>query len=394
MNGPENLIESPIKPAPLPDVLNHTGIPSQYFQMADAADQIFHVMVSRSTYDMCVLDETGELALADMQHPLNESDLFAGPVNGSAVLQESDYAPFKPRCDLLFPHAVAWAPGGQALGRWAVGVMVGEWSKRLTVTGPRELVREGQRWRLTEPMPATSVPVRYELAWGGTCQWPLESSDGVSGAVTAGEAAILAQDGRNPIGCGFLDPDWDRRARPARRRAPQIEPFGVAFDEDAAQRQEFPVVGLGAIGRWWLPRRQQAGTYDEAWKRSRWPGLPRDFDFGYWNCAPEDQQIAYPSGGEQVVLAGFHPEGPMRFRIPVPTLKLLLHLDVGVPLFKPMPIDTLVFDLQALELTVVQRGLVAASAGVERMELGTWDIAAARAANAVKLSGAGGMHGQ
>lgn len=393
MNGPENLIDSPIKPAPLPEVLNHTGIPSQYFQMADAADQIFHVMVSRSTYDMCVLDARGELALAGVQHPLNESDVFAGPVNDSAVLQESDYAPFKPRCDLLFTNAVAWVPRRQALSRWSVGVMVGGWSKRLTVTGPRELVRDGAHWRLTEPTPVTSVPIRYELAWGGTCRWP-SVPDEASVAAGAEDPVILQYDAHNPIGCGFLDPTWDQRARPMRRRAPQIEPFGVLFDEDSAQRQEFPVVGLGAIGRWWLPRRQQAGTYDDAWKRDRWPGLPVDFDFRYWNCAPEDQQIAYPVGGEQVVLAGFHPDGPMRFQIPVPTLKLLLHLDVGVPLFKPMPIDTLVFDLKSLELTVVQRAVVAASAGVERMELGTWDITAARAANVVKLAGAGGMHGQ
>jgi len=40
------------------------------------------------------------------------------------------------------------------------------------------------------------------------------------------------------------------------------------------------------------------------------------------------------------------------------------------------------FDMQTLQLIVVQRGLVAARAGVGRIELGTWDIAAARAANA------------
>ena len=147
------------------------------------------------------------------------------------------------------------------------------------------------------------------------------------------------------------------------------------------------MVGLGAVGRWWQPRLALAGTYDDSWKQTRWPGLPEDFDFGYWNCAPEDQQIDYPGGGERVVLAGLHPNGEVRFRLPRPDLKLLLHLDVGVPLFKPLVTDTLIFDFQAYELGVVQRAVVAAAAGVELMELGTWDIEAARRANAAAQRG-------
>ena len=45
-------------------------------------------------------------------------------------------------------------------------------------------------------------------------------------------------------------------------------------------------VKLGALG---LSPPALAGTYDDSWKQTRWPGLPEDFDFGYWNCAPEDQ---------------------------------------------------------------------------------------------------------
>ena len=60
-------------------------------------------------------------------------------------------------------------------------------------------------------------------------------------------------------------------------------------DGAGAQAGDYPVVGLGAVGRWWQPRLALAGTYDDSWKQTRWPGLPEDFDFGYWNCAPEDQ---------------------------------------------------------------------------------------------------------
>lgn len=382
MNGPDNLLEPPIKPAPLPEVLNHTSFPSQYFQMVDVAGQIFHVMVSRLTYTLRKVDASGCLMLADTQHPLAATDSFYGEPNLSSVLQESDYAPFKPRCDLIFNHAVAHSPNGEPRSSWAVGIKVGEWIKRLVVTGPRQLVRDGDQWHLTDPEPVSSVPICYENAWGGTCIWPPPQPTG-----PAREPNILTRDARNPIGCGFLDPDWDAHAKPEQRPAPRLEPFGQPFDETAIQAGDYPVVGLGALGRWWQPRLALAGTYDDHWKKTRWPGLPQDFDFSYWNCAPEDQQIDYPNGGETVVLAGLHPGGEVRFRLPRPDLKLLLHLDVGVPLFKPLLTDTLIFDFQAYELSVVQRAVVGAAAGVERMELGTWDIEAARRANAAVQKG-------
>lgn len=382
MNGPDNLLESPIKPAPLPEVRNHTAFPSQYFQMVDVAGQIFHVMVSRLTYTLRKVDAEGCLLLADCQHPLVASDTFYGEPNLSSVLQESDYAPFKPRCDLLFNHAVAHAPNGEPRPSWAVGIKVGEWVKRIVVNGPRQFVRDGEGWHLSEPEPVVTIPIRYELAWGGTCTWPPTPPDGVPV-----EPQILAREARNPIGCGFLDPDWDARAQPPRRPAPRLESFGRPFDEAAAEAGDHPVVGLGALGRWWQPRLALAGTYDDHWKKTRWPGLPEDFDFGYWNCAPEDQQIDYPEGGERVVLAGLHPGGEVRFRLPRPDLKLLLHLEAGVPLFKPLVTDTLIFDFQAYELSVVQRAVVAAAAGVELMELGTWDVEAARRANAAIQKG-------
>ncbi|NOU22006.1 MAG: hypothetical protein HOO93_09480, partial [Methyloglobulus sp.] len=57
-------------------------------------------------------------------------------------------------------------------------------------------------------------------------------------------------------------------------------------------------------------------------------------------------------------------------------------LEAGIPLFKDMNVDTLLFDMKNFQLIVVQRALISASAGVDSLEIGTWDIEAARAANA------------
>ena len=87
------------------------------------------------------------------------------------------------------------------------------------------------------------------------------------------------------------------------------------------------------MGRWWLPRRALAGSYNDIWKQTRWPKLPKDFDFGYWNAAPEDQQFDYPQGGEKIMLANLvNPEtttdnsGSLWFKLPKQDLKLLVRL--------------------------------------------------------------------
>ena len=256
----------------------------------------------------------------------------------------------------------------------------------MQAVGPRHLKSGLLGWTLSEPLVVSQVPIRYEQAWGGTCRWPEQ-------AIVDTDPEILESDECNPIGSAFVDKHWLKKSRVSHMDAPQIEALGRSFKASDVESGSYPVVGLGAIGRWWQPRRSKVGTYDEAWKRERWPRLPMDFDFSYWNCAPEDQQIDYPSGGEQVVMIGLNPGGEMRFRLPVPDTKLLLHLSAGVPMFKLMPIDTILFDLQAMRLIIVQRALIAAKADVEKIEIGTWDYKSARTRNAAVFANPAAISG-
>ena len=395
MNGPDNLLPSPIDSAAIPEVINHTQWPTQYFQMIDTSDAIFHVMVTRITYDLTQLDSSGFPALAEEQTELVDSDEFVDAPNLSSVLQESDYAPYKPKCDVLFANAVAHAPltgrKRKPLARFPAGVRIefadgGQWQKLLTVTGPRSLSKGALGGlHLTEPEPTLAVPIRYEHAFGGTNQWwkgwPTPKEDDQ-------RFEIDLHHDQNPIGCGLIDGNWQKKSRLSSFPAPQIEAFAEPFTQahaEAAARSAgnpdaepaYPVVGLGAIGRWWLPRRARAGSYNDLWKQTRWPKLPQDFDFGYWNAAPEDQQIDYPVGGEKLMLVNLiDPErsvdGALWFRIPKQDLKLLVRLEVGAMLFAPMKIDTLIVDLDAMQLVVVRRTLVGASADVRQLELGNW----------------------
>ena len=411
MNGPDKLLSAPIEAAPVPEVRNHTPFPSQYFQMMDAADEVFHVMVTRITYDLRALEGDGTPALAAVQDELREVDEFYDADNISSVVQESDFAPFKPKCDVLLVNASAHAPpngGGKRkpLPRFPAGLRIDSADGRqivqklVTVTGPRTLGRGLMGgYSLSEPEPVLAVPIRYEHAYGGTNQWwkgwPARIEDDQRMEIDLHEAY-------NPIGCGLIEPNWQKKTGLSQFPAPQIEifekPFTSAHAETAARNAgnpdadaPYPAVGFGAIGRWWQPRRALAGSYDEVWKATRWPRLPDDFDFAYWNSAPDDQQIDYPQGGELVKLVNLvapeqAAEGSLAFRLPRNELKLLLHLDAGIPLFKAMNVDTLIIDAEAMKLTIVARCTVAAASGIEVLELGTWDVAAARARNATTLA--------
>jgi hypothetical protein len=78
-----------------------------------------------------------------------------------------------------------------------------------------------------------------------------------------------------------------------------------------------PPAGFGAVSPGWLPRRQFAGTYDEAWKRRRAPYLPADFNPRFFNVAtPELTFDRFLTGGEPVELLGVSRDGPINFELP------------------------------------------------------------------------------
>lgn len=396
MSRPAHVLPAPIQSAPLPEVTNHTPWPSQYFQHVDPQDEIFHVLVCRTTYSLRGMrfdspePPTPQLIDPVQQAPLCESDAFCGAVNTSSLRQESDYAPYKPRCDVLVVDALAHAPQGQPAQRWPVGFSFGQAiEKTFQVCGPRRRTRQLQ-W--DEPEAAAQVPIRYERAFGGPQLLQAEETlqrlaqDAALSAeqrrqATLALAEIPAHFLPNPIGCG-RDPQALARASgqiasitgrsvDVPLLAPQLE----ALDQPFQGQDDYPVIGLGPLGRWWQPRLALAGTHDERWKATQWPRSPVDHDYRYWNCAPDDQQIDYPQGGELISLLNLTPGGGVvRIRMPTQDLQLLVRLQVGAVMFAPMNIDTVVIDLGQATLSVVRRALVSARTEVRVLELGTWPV--------------------
>jgi hypothetical protein len=291
-----------IPDVPLAKHVNLTPFPSQYFQSVDQDANVFHTVVLRVTYDMQKTLPDGSLAYAAEQTALATKDEWSGTVNESSPLWESDYAPYKPKCDVLVVNAVSRPPKAQPAKRWPCGLALKwqqdgqerSWSKQLSVTGPRHFGLLG----LSQPEEASEVPITWQHAYGGQIKQPQVDELKPDGSINkAAGSARWDTDERNPVGVGLN--------KASGQPSPQLEVFNQPYT-DALGQSDYPPVCLSAVGKAWLPRRDLAGSYDNAWLKDQWPLPPTDFDDGYWNCAPEDQQMDYLPPGTDMLLVNLH----------------------------------------------------------------------------------------
>jgi hypothetical protein len=242
-------------------------------------------------------------------------------------------------------------------------------------------------WGEAKGEAARSVALRWENAYGGH-----SLVRDAQGAVVLDKAWFA-----NPVGCGWWDSGWKRalekvgQSLPKRLPAPQLsypedainwlDCFGIPEQADNARRMADFVrekgrhrpANFGWLGRSWSPRLEKAGTYDEVWREEVWPGLPKDFDFGYWNGAPEDQQMGFPEGVFMMGLKGLlNPEkggaDEVIVRMPGHRAFVLARMG-GVLLPFLMQIDTIVIDTEAARIDVVWRTGMLRDLGPEKLEL-------------------------
>ncbi len=251
------------------------------------------VVAIKGTFCMPVANN--DPTLAPDQLPLTMADEFSGEPGVSAPLRETDFAHRKPMCDFVL-NGSAYAPGGRPTTRVTVGMRVGSVVKTFGVVGDRVWQQSAFGITHSSPRPFVTMPVSYDNAFGGIQP---DHSD---------PTQVLTFQ-RNPAGRGF---------RPNRQNLigsllPNTEDLlhPVTAPDVAYAPQAF-----GSVGRNWWPRRRHAGTYDATWLQTRAPFWPSDFNYLYFQSAPEEQQIPYLAGGEQVVLQNLTPDGLRNFAIP------------------------------------------------------------------------------
>lgn len=324
------------------EVRNHTPFEILTFNSLTPSGEEFGVLVLRGTF---VIKPGAVLWPCPEQDPIVEADEYYVQPNMSSLRLASDLVPEKTRTDVHI-DAVARAPRNKPAREWLVGVRIGtpaeypkekyRLAKYLRVTVPRQWeYRNGYGWQLTEASePVMEVPIRYENAFGGF----YETDTGL----------IACQ--YNPIGVGFFDPASAPRDKPI--PAPQIE---AAINGDVHEITEpgkfYPPQGLGPIPPGWQPRRKHAGTFDDAWRKERWPELPLDHEPEHYNSAHPD--LIYPgylTGNETIELIGIMPLQKLIFHLPGYLVTVLLRAQNGQPSYAPLMLDTVNLSLASEDM--------------------------------------------
>jgi hypothetical protein len=309
----------------------------------DVNDREHLVMVAKATWS---IPESGGRPRPLAPQPLEPSDRFVGEPGQSAMLYGSDFARFKPRCDVLF-NACAHTPNEKPVRELPVGWQVGPIIKGANVVGPRVWQKRMGAVGVSKPQPFTQMPLHFGHAFGGTRYY--EKGRGTKKQTLAD--TLLT----NPNGIGWFGPHTKREIEGS--PAPNLEDLKDPIRKPDGKHRP---VAFSAVARHWEPRKAYAGTYDETWRQEVFPFLPKDFDERFHQCAPEDQQMDYPKGGEQVTLhhmmAG---RTDVRFRLPLlDTVKFRI-LRTDYTSDQPAAVvDTLYFEPDEGRFSVVWRASV------------------------------------
>lgn len=257
-------------------------------------------------------------------------DAFYDDDPRSTLRYPTDFAPFKPRADVLVVGS-AWPPPNANAVR--VDMKVGRLSKSLVVVGDRYWTSGLMGLQSSDTAKLPRLPLRYEYAFGGE-----------------GFPA-------NPVGKGYSPASETRKPGTV---LPNIEhPDDLVRN---AQDITSPA-GLGPLDCRWAARRSKAGSYDESWLRERWPWFPADFDWAYFNAAPADQQVPYLRGDEPIVLEGMQASGKLESQLPGVRPRCFARRREGAlgPAFEEvdLALDTVWIDADSKRMTLVWRGGVA-----------------------------------
>jgi hypothetical protein len=313
-----------------PSVENHTPFAFETLYLSDENARPLVVVIVKATYS---IESSGSLIIAEEQAAINLAGIFNGKPGESSYRYEPETAFIKISTDVcLLGHAY---PPSRPATEVMVNLHVGPLSKTLRVIGDRYWIRSLGHWILTNPEPFESMPLVYERAFGGC------DDDGCI-------------DFRNPVGRGF---------RCSRSRIPNLFPVANLEDprEPIVKPDDRPApAGFGFIGPDWLPRRNFAGTYDNAWKSDRMPLLPRDFDRRFFSAASLGLTApSYFRGDEHVFVENVSPDGPIQFQLPALPPPRCRVKNVSGPVAEIQTcLDTIVIDADEKSLVLIWRGSI------------------------------------
>jgi uncharacterized protein YjbI with pentapeptide repeats len=306
------------------ELVNESGLEAAWVVSRMEPPAFAVTVVVKGTFE---LRPDEPVVLAEKQLPLT-GDKFEAGDPAKPLRYPFDFAPFKPRADVLLV-GTCHAPRGRAAEVVNVGLRVGAMSKSLFVHGDRS-------WRsaseLTHPRPFVALPLTWEHAYGGP---------GFD---------------RNPLGKGakpIKQPDGSTL-----HALSNIESPGKAIRKSTDHGEP---AGFGPIPDTWPQRLNKFGTIHGRYVKERWPWYPHNFDWGFFNTAPEDQQVeGFLKGDEEFAAENLH-STISTYRGRLPGLRARSFLNEQVRAKEqlreiPMQLDTLWLDMDTQKLVLVWRG--------------------------------------
>lgn len=284
---------------------NDTRLLAETFVSQDKHCSKACTVVVRASFDV---DVDGACRLSEIQSPFVYADTHYGDAAQTSVRLETDFVPVKPRREVLL-DAVAMAPQGRESPSVEVGLLGPSLDKRAIVTGERRWIGGVFGLQASRPMPFTTMPLAWHLAFGGTDR-------------TSGDPSSYRSDLRNPIGRGYLETASESASEGT--LLPCVE-HPRSLLKSRFDRPD--PIGFGPVPRFAAARVHFAGTYDQHWKDHVLPFLPADFDDRYFQAAPEDQQMDALAEGTAFLCLNMSPSGRFLVRLPAMAVPVAFRFD-------------------------------------------------------------------
>ena len=226
----------------------------------DARGRAIISVHAKLTYDLL---PSGECVLAEQQSPfLNH----AGQRLDQNAPAELDVIPHKAATDLIV-MASAHAPHGRPTTRMTASIECGRWRRRFLVQGERRCLYRGRgSIAFPDPAPFDTVPLRYELAYGGCDPHVAVAPPRTALEAMAPHPGIYP---RNPAGRGYVVQETPALLQDL--LLPQVENPGDPLTPER--------LISGAPEHWWRqPLPWSCDWFDLAWyPRSVFLGALPDF---------------------------------------------------------------------------------------------------------------------
>lgn len=193
----------------------------------------------------------------------------------------------------------AYPPTSQSTQPVSASVSVGGLSKRLAVFGDRHFNAMGS---ISDPAPFERIPIAPATSFGG------EGFVGNPFGKGAGTVRLIDGTEWHPL--------------------PNVESPDALLTSTKSQQEP---AGFWAYGPDMPQRARYLGTFDAEWTRTRWPHLPVDTNFTYFQVAPTDQRLAqgFWQGGEAINVQNMHPTHAL-LQARLPALRARLFAAVAV----------------------------------------------------------------